>query len=367
VLVGVALVATLIAGCKPTLKHLSKWLGEGNAIVILCKDPNLVSCSAVTAVNLVGGTTRWDHSTFPNGLGDNQIRSLLMICGIPAAIVAYENRYFQGRLEEYHCQPGATLQINDIRFRGAAPPHGDGRASGLVVTRDDYATTYSGGGLTDPIFKKLGIDMSLAMDGFDAAVAPELEAEEDIESADTWSSAIFWTDLHSHYAALGMSAADELRRRQVIGFANGMELDPNWWPSNYDVQLEWYLEPTIVAGTIPRLKFELKAWSLWVEDGFIRDEIYEGISSEMEDAGAELADTIRQQIVDTITAEASAAGIPGDVGELMLSSVSSVGWTISQPRPCNPHVWPDNIDFTPAYDVCALYRAVPPLITVYRN
>jgi len=347
---------------------ISDFLGQGKALIVLCSEPKINNCNYFGTVDPTSQPVKWDIQHLPPEIGNDKLRSLLMICGAPTAILVYRDAHFMGTMDVYHCSPDSILEIRDMGYM-------DEVTSSMVFTSDYYAP----GPASEEklgVLNHTAVDLSRSVGSFRTKIEQGFEAREDIEDVTVFASQVFWTDAANMNERYRYPDADTWMSWQLVQFTVDMDLDPNWWPFDYRVVLSWYLYPTTL-GTVDKcnnrydlrndsgrkvnfgdsqcLAFEVWGWDLWVEGGKIADKIFSGIYSEMTDIGKQIGDGIVNEIRNIALQE---TGI--DAGILVLQGIERIGWTISDPKPCNRHAW------FPVQN-CNWYRAVPPMLVLHKD
>ena len=62
--------------------------------------------------------------------------------------------------------------------------------------------------------------------------------------------------------------------RDELRITQNFEIDPNWWPSNYDVDLDMYFRPTNYN---KQFRLDAVGYILWVESGTVHTNVWNGV------------------------------------------------------------------------------------------
>jgi hypothetical protein len=280
-----------------------------------------------------------------------KIRSIAMICGVKTAVLVYDDYYFSGNMDVYHCQPGQMMEIKNMGYM-------DRITSSMIISSDTY------GDMSDlnSVYMQTPVDMALAMDGFHSNIEDKI--------GDVAETQVYWTNLltwlvNNTRLDVGISDLTNLNsyeNAQVLAFKVDVNVDII--AESYEIIAEWAFQPRILVenpytnealNNCLDLSLSPDHNSLWVEDGFFHEEIFEGINKEMYNIGNEIG----QAIVDQIYLTGEDYG--KSIGELLISNIGSIGWTISDPKSCNPYAV-ETID-----DPCHYYKQIPPMIILNRK
>jgi hypothetical protein len=73
---------------------------------------------------------------------------------------------------------------------------------------------------------------------------------------------------------------------------------------------------------------------------------------------------IGKGIVDGIEAVGDEEAFPG-AGGLLITHIDTIGWTVFDPKPCNPYVF--GLEEVQVVDVCKDYKSVPPTLILKKS
>lgn len=277
--------------------------------VMFYDQPNCVGKCFVAGFNNSSGSIKWDNYDFAASVGDNSISSFKIFVNKPTTLILCENEHFKGRYLWVNVKSvGNWTQVNSLSANNF-----NDITSSIIVTHEEP-------GQLQLIHTR--IELVAAVEAFWEGIKEEFKSNDKVEAISRREAQILWdTKLNylTKYKGYSYSPSYETyKNSDLIKFYAKFDLDPNWWPADYEVRLEFWLEPTKTNGV---MGFKGYAWAHWVEDGMLHDKISSGIKSSMPEALADLAKKIDAGIREKM----------GPLAPFLTSNIERISFT--QPRP----------------------------------
>jgi len=220
----------------------------------------------------------------------------------------FEGDNFDGRMLRWHIKKGWVGKMGH-------PGWFNDRLGSMIVVRERTEPD-DGAPLDVGSLDNIYIPLDTMVDEIRSTFSEKMEGDNDIEDFWLHDTQVFYDTAHSFWntanskqlppGAQGDTAYrskyyDQIRIKQEI------EIDPNWWPSNYDtwVKLGYYFN----VDSEKHLNFTWSDWKVWVESGWIDSDIKKALSSAVKGDLVETGNTIRDTIRDGISAELNELGL----------------------------------------------------------
>lgn len=395
-LVSPLLISTGCSGLQEAADNMADFYAQGNITVQLCSKPGLEGCEFLGSVNVAGPTVKWNTVDLPAAIGDDNLRSMLVVCGRPTTVIAYEHCNFRGRLARFQCAAGSQLEVqhmgalagkvSSLVFSEAFSDDPNQAPLALLHIPVDLATDADMDSIPEAVaLLRSGISGAIAGTPIpggggaaDCNVLPQCcgstgsgggGGSGGIDSATPLSTRVYWTEPQNVFveAITELTQVDQCSApvaaedagKQLLAVGHSTRLDVDGWAFDYGIDLHWYLEPVLGLGadgvTSGVLRLQPYGWTVWVEDGLLHDRIFDGIGSQMNTAARSLACGILSGIE---AAAVSTTGLPG-AGEALLTGNQRFTWSFASPVPCNP--------LAAARGACGDYVATPPTLVMHKE
>ncbi len=222
----------------------------------------------------------------------------------------FEGNHFDGRMLRYHVPKGYTGVIYDSGWF-------NDRLGSFIAVREKE-------GQTD--LEKL-VDTPIPLDTMVSSIRTEISnkisADDDVEDFWLHDTQINYSTAHSMWTEIGEATSYWAKYYDIIRIKQEIEIDPNWWPSNYDtwMKLGYYFD----TDSANHLHFTWAAWAIWVESGTISGSVADGLEAAVSGDLVGTGNKIRDAIKTAVEAQA------GVFAPIIWDDVKRVGWKI----PCN--------------------------------
>ena len=355
-------------------QSMQEFYAQGNLTVLVCNRPDLDGCVFLPTVNVSGGPVKINTDQLPPEIGDNNVRSLSVVCGRPTAVIAYQHCNYRGNLEAFHCQPGQALEIRNMRSV-------TGDVSSLVFSDETQTQDLQHTAIP---FEQSAIDalhqgIDAGLEGRSAPSSPTTNNCQvipqcclppnggpasgggDIEETFPVATEVYWSEPINVFPELPQYGETLSRidpcpiaatsdRQQLLVVAHHTEINPDGWLFNYRTSLYWYFEPVADRG---KTLLRLRRFAVLAEDGWIHDSIVSAIGSNMPEAGRALACEVLSEVKRQGDARIVGAGAA------VLEDNTRITWTFSDPVLCNGR---KRIGLA-----CGNYVAAPPTLILHKR
>lgn len=222
----------------------------------------------------------------------------------------FEGDNFDGRMLRYHVEQGTTGVITN-------PGWFNDRLGSFIAVREKEGQT--------PLDKLK--DTPIPLDSMVGSIRTEfgnkLSSNSDVEDYWLHTTQVNYDTAHSMWLEIGEGTSYWAKYYDIIRIEQDIEIDPNWWPWNYDtvIKLGYFFD----VDNQHHLHFTWAAWYVWVEGGLISGKIFNGLKAAVTGDLVGTGNKIRDAIKTGIDAQA------GVFAPVIWNDVKRVGWKI----PCN--------------------------------